>query len=415
MIVIFFFFFLALIIQAKLWGFFDLANPIVFMLDYHLFFLSLGVFVYYSNLYPAYHIEDLTLLLVLLSYALTTLAAALTYIILGGAVKLRFSTASYQRFAPGENGRADKLADFLWCLGVLLTIIVALRSGFSALLSFTAGGGFEDERVAAMSGNGMFVIPAQLFLLVGTAWAVARQDRYLIVKAVIFITSAACMISFGFRSGIAFLVVICGLVKLYTKFGKVPVVKSTVLAILVLSFFVLLGVLRKGGGEIFERFMASFFWRSFVTLWNLDVILTQYKDFLGGEGILMELAVVVPGPDINLGAHLKEVLGYDFPGGGITPSYIGAGFVDFGLVGAVLYPVVTGCLVAFSYVLWPSLVGRSGLSFILLLVFSVTTSGVAAAGFVSPYLYFGLPLFLLGIGGRLLISSRLRARPRAID
>ncbi|MFI8557806.1 hypothetical protein [Pseudomonas putida] len=408
MTLILFLFSVALVFHAKLWGFFDFGNPIVFMLDYHLFFLSLGVFVYYFNIYPAYHIENLTLILVLLSYVITVFSAAVTYLVLGSAVRLRFSSTSYQRFTFRLDARANRFADILWAVGVLLTVVVAVRSGFSALLSLAADGGFEDERVAAMSGNGIFVIPAQLFLLIGAAWSSIRQDRHFLIKVFVFFVSAACMISFGFRSGIAFLVVICGIAKLYTKFGKIPVLKSAILAVVVLSCFVLLGVLRKGGGDVFERFAASFFWRSFVTVWNLDVILTQYKDFLSGGGILMELAVIVPGPDVNLGAHLKEALGYDFPGGGITPSYVGAGFVDFGMLGAVLYPAITGCLVAFFYIVWPLLVGRGGLSFILLLIFSVTTSGVAAAGFVSPYLYFGVPLLILGVVGRFMISSRLR-------
>ncbi|MNE85043.1 hypothetical protein D3C80_1819990 [compost metagenome] len=122
----------------------------------------------------------------------------------------------------------------------------------------------------------------------------------------------------------------------------------------------------------------------------------------------MELAVLIPGPDINLGEHLKVVLGYDFPGGGITPSYIGTGFVDFGIFGALLYPFITGGVVATAYVLWPLLVGRSKFSFLMLLVFSVTTSGVSAAGFVSPYVYFGIPLVLLGVCVRLFFMLAIR-------
>lgn len=407
MILIFVLFVIAIVTHARVWGFFDLANPIVFMLDYHLFFLSLGVFVFYFNLYPAYEIQQISLFLVLASYVVTTLSAFVTYFVIGKYIRLRLSSISYERFISHSDVKSNILSDLFWVIGVLLTIAVVFKSGFSALLSMSAGEGFEDERVAAMSGNGILVIPAQIFLLVGTVWAVSRADRSFIIKVFMFLVAVICMVSFGFRSGVAFLVAICGLNYLYNKFGKVPSFKITIFAFFALSFFVFMGVLRKGEGDVLERFMASFFWRSFVTLYNLDVILSNYKDFLHGEGILMELAVIVPGPDINLGAHLKEVLGYDFPGGGITPSYIGAGYIDFGIWGAVLYPAFTGVLVASSYVLWPVFVGRSGLSFLLLLIFSVTTSGVSAAGFVSPYLYFGIPLFLLGLGVRLVLSMRL--------
>lgn len=413
MIIAIVFFIIAIIVQGKIWGFFDLANPIVFMLDYHLFFLSLGVFVYFLGVYPAYEIQSLSLMLVLISYILTTLSAVGTYALLGRFVRLKFKGNSYSRYNFVVSRKSDMLADLFWLVGVALTVLVALKSGFSALSSMLAGDGFEDERVAAMSGNGVLVIPAQIFLLVGTSWIIGRSDRSLILKFVMFSVSAACMVSFGFRSGVAFLLVIAFLFNLYKRVGGIPVVKSVVLAFLALSFFVLMGVLRKGGGDVLERFMATFFWRSFVTLYNLDVILDAYTDFLGGEGILMELAVIVPGPDVNLGAHLKEALGYDFPGGGITPSYIGTGYVDFGLFGALLYPALTGILVAGSYVLWPILVGRSGLSFLLMLILSVTTSGVSAAGFVAPYLYFGIPLLLLGLGIRFILVARMGERLNA--
>lgn len=409
MTIVLLFFFFFLFVQWRVWGFFDLANPIVFMLNYHLMFLSLGVFVYYFNVYPAYSLEEVTLALCLGSYCLTVLAALVVYYLLGSIVGMKLKSDSLHRFSADTSGRANYLADFFWLCGVSLTIVVALKSGFSALSSMFSGESFEDERVAAVSGNGVLVVPAQVFLLVSTAWIMSRIDRGVLAKVFFFAGAAICMISFGFRSGVAFLMLISVLFYFYSRFGRLPVLKSVLFCFFALSFFVLMGVLRKGGGEqVLDRFLASFFWRSFVTLHNLDVILNGYRDFLHGGGVLMELAVLIPGPDINLGEHLKVVLGYDFPGGGITPSYIGTGFVDFGIFGALLYPFITGGVVATAYVLWPLLVGRSKFSFLMLLVFSVTTSGVSAAGFVSPYVYFGIPLVLLGVCVRLFFMLAIR-------
>jgi len=395
MFIVYAVFFTALLVQWRLWGVVDIANPVVFFLDYHLLFLSFGVLIYYLKIYPAYEISSLTLKLVLLSYFLSVTSAAVTWLFLCAGLNIKPLRASIKRFHMSGSHAGSAFAKNCWWVGVILAAIVFLRSDFAALQGILAGTSYENARVEAASGNGFFILPSQVLLLIGSSWILVEGKSTRWLKMVVFFVSSICMISFGFRSGVVFLFLAVLVFKCYSSYGKLPFLKLAIFSVVMLIAVVAMGVVRQGADDFISRFNATLLWRSFVTLYNLDVIINNYKDFLLGGGIVKEISVVIPGADVNLGMYLKHNLGYEFPGGGITPSYIGAGFVDFGLVGAYLYPVFSGFLVVVVYALWPILLGRSKISFLLLLLFSITTSGISAAGFMTPYLYFGVPIILL--------------------
>lgn len=399
-----------LYLQYRAWGFLDIANPIVLSLNYNLVFLTASIPIYLAKIYPDYHLSESAILLILLSYPITIFFSYITQASI--APKLLLSRKlSRDRFSARGDGLTNIYAWALWGAALALAIAFFLRTDFITIKNIVSLTSFEDERVLAVQGMGIIILPAQVLIIIATTWIVSSSKASKILKATVTLTSLIILIFFGFRSGVAFLLLTISSSFIYYKYKSPPFGQLITIAIAIFIFLVATGTLRQGTDDFLDRFLARFFWRSFITAHNLETIISSYTELLYGRGLLMELAVLTPGPDINLGMHLKQTLNYDFPGGGITPSFIGTGFVDFGLVGALLYPAITGIILSISYTLWPMLIGRSRFSFILLTIFSVTTCGMSAAGFMSPLLYFGAPVVLMGISYRAL-ALILKSSPR---
>lgn len=404
-----------LYLQYRTWGFLDIANPIVLSLNYNLVFLTASIPIYLANIYQGYYLSENTIFLILLSYPITTFFSYITQALIAPRLLLS-RRLSRDRFSARLNGFTDIYAWALWVAGLALATSFFVKTDFITIKNIVSLTSFEDERVLATQGMGAILLPAQVLLIIATTWIASSSRTNKTLKFTVTLTSLILLIFFGFRSGAAFLILAISGSFIYYKYKSPPFGQLIIISASIFVFLVAAGTLRQGTDDFLDRFLARFFWRSFITAHNLETIVSSYPELLFGRGLLMELAVLTPGPDINLGMHLKESLNYNFPGGGITPSYIGTGFVDFGLLGSLLYPAITGIIISMSYILWPLLVGRSRFAFILLVVFSVTTCGVSAAGFMSPLLYFGFPVLFMGISYRaLLLVFKSRPHPAPSD
>lgn len=391
LIVLFFLFF-----QARFFGFKDLANPAVMALNYIVFFMVLGVLIDLTGIYDRYLISFNTKFFVVLSYGITAVAALLTLRVLNVDLK----NTSFLNFKC-HSLRASRSDDFfayaLFFFAVLLGVVFVAKNGFFVYSSIYSGESFENSRVEAVKGLGYLVIPMQILFVCSTGWIINSRRTGLVVKFIVFLAAVFFIFASGFRSAIAFIFLTVVMYRMYINDAQLKSGKIYLYSFVVFVLVVFFGVLRQGNEALFERFAFQVFWRSFVTLSNLEVIIDSNISPLYGGSFIKELEVLIPGPGQNLGSYLKDVLGFEFDGGGITPSLIGIGFVDFGYLGVLLYPVVHGICIALVYYVWPRIFGRNDFSFYQMLVFSILTSGVAAAGIVTPYLYFGLPIFLVAL------------------
>ena len=136
--------------------------------------------------------------------------------------------------------------------------------------------------------------------------------------------------------------------------------------------------------------------------------------FLVGGGYLIDLAVLLPGPQPNLGMVLKHAAGMEFAGGGITIGLFGESYLNFGILGVIAICGAVGY--AFSQVR-ARLPMRDGLDHALSILLPLTLMGVINSGIMSVLLYQTLPILaayaatrLIVRGGRLLPSRKLRGR-----
>jgi len=148
-------------------------------------------------------------------------------------------------------------------------------------------------------------------------------------------------------------------------------------------------------------------WLLYVNTSNLAAVtsaIPSHLPYLLGHGYLIDASVLLPGPQPNLGAYLKDVLGMSFSGGGITVGLFGEAYVNWGVVGAVAVSFITG--IAY-WVARRRIRVTDSLDLAWLLLFSINAAGVMQTGFVSVALYNLVPLTGLYLAMRWLRGKTL--------
>ena len=59
---------------------------------------------------------------------------------------------------------------------------------------------------------------------------------------------------------------------------------------------------------------------------------------------LINIEMMLPGPDLDFTLWLRQCIGVEFSGGGVTPTVLGEGYINFGFFGAMLLMFLTGWL-----------------------------------------------------------------------
>ena len=229
--------------------------------------------------------------------------------------------------------------------------------------------------------------------------------------AVLVAVSAVAIAVFGNRAPVLVLLIGVGWVVL-TGRGTLPrwrvVLAVATLAVIGLAFFVILR-----GGEAFTwTLLASRIqWLLYVNNANLEHVVSHIpaeQAFLLGRGYLIDLAVLLPGAQDNFSTWLKESIGLEFAGGGITVGLIGETYANWGPVVAVVASTLAGAGLALIRPLRPA---RSELDAEFMIMLALALAGVVQSGLVSILLYQVIPLIIVYFGLR--NGDRLTARARA--
>jgi len=239
----------------------------------------------------------------------------------------------------------------VWGAGVCLTLFLIVAVwGFIPLLADNA----ENVRVEVQAGLGFIVTPATKGLHVGalvvfTAIAVARRGMRLGV--LLLLVTVPLLLTFGFRSIALELLLEAYVIHAVVRRGRIRFWRSAALATVL---FVILGVTGFLRSDIPVEFLTPQFALS-IAVWRaglIDVRILQqimehypsHGDFLLGWTFVADFLALFPGPDSNSGLMLKKALGLEFAGAGITPSFPGEFYLNFGWPGVVLGSVGFGAL-----------------------------------------------------------------------
>ena len=129
------------------------------------------------------------------------------------------------------------------------------------------------------------------------------------------------------------------------------------LVIGILIFIILYNSIRAGStlGNFSEILLASLIDEAYVGYINLQYVLDCFPlrhDYMHGYGYLINIIMLRPGADLDFTLTLKQILGLDFDGGGVTPTILGELYLNFGFVGCgigmffvgILYQRITSSL-----------------------------------------------------------------------
>ncbi|MGI8928663.1 MAG: hypothetical protein ACR2H0_04260, partial [Candidatus Limnocylindrales bacterium] len=210
----------------------------------------------------------------------------------------------------------------------------------------------EQARVDARAGLGYVVIGSIWVISFATSALVARAygtggpRRHLVWVAVLL--SAVAIAGLGNRAPVLVLLIACGWVA-YTARGSVPSWRVLMAAgAIALVALAVSGMLRSGGAPSVDL-VGRFQWQFYVNGSNLERLTQLIPDrvpYLFGGSYLIDLAVLLPGSQPNFGTWLKDTIGMQFPGGGITIGLLGELYANWGPIVAGAGALVAGYLLA---------------------------------------------------------------------
>ena len=290
---------------------------------------------------------------------------------------------------------------------VLVVVFIVIVGGIPVLAEDGA-----QARVDARAGLGYLVIAAIWLItlpsvtLVADAYSRGRRWRH--ASWAVVAVSALALGTFGNRAPVVVLIIASGWVAFFLSRGlpRWPFLAAAgATALLVVAA---LGVLRGGGAPGLDV-VGTLQWQMYVNASNLErlvQLIPEETPHLWGRGYLIDLAVLLPGSQPNFGTWLKEVIGMEFPGGGITIGLFGEFYANWGAPVAVAGSFGVGLAMA-SIRPWLAIRRPVDVAFAVLL--SLAIGGMVQSGVVSVMLYSVIPL-----SGLYLIALQTgRRRPNA--
>ncbi len=210
---------------------------------------------------------------------------------------------------------------------------------------YLLGDDVNANRIAAQSGNGLILYIAQLPILIvpmmydlyhrGKIEGIRTIRKYELVIAVV-LASVALMFS-GFRAPLMSMY-IC-LAVLYIRKNKIKNIKIIGVGVVFVIVIEILGVVRSNlsaSTATATSFIASFQTSFVVNCYNLKYVFDAFPSRVPlqqGYTYLINLIMLLPGPDPDFTLWLKDQLNLSFSGGGVTPTILGEFYINFGIIG----------------------------------------------------------------------------------
>jgi hypothetical protein len=302
-------------------------------------------------------------------------------------------------------------------------LLLSLFAGYCLVAAFVAlSGGVpvlepdgEQARVDARAGLGYIVIAAVWLITLPTAALVASHtlhhshlSRSLLAGLVV--ASMLALAALGNRAPVLVLGIAVAWIAV-TREGGLPswrlIFGGAVVAVALLAIG---AVLRAGENMSLDLVASRALWITYVNVSNLQRLvdfIPREQDFLLGMGHVMDLAVLLPGPQPNFSTWLKQAMDLEFAGGGLTVGIVGEMYANWGPVAALLSMPALGMVLP---LVRPRLRVENPLDRALVILLAVAVAGIVQSGVVSVLLYQIAPL-----GGLYLALSLAQSRLRSND
>jgi oligosaccharide repeat unit polymerase len=358
----------------------NLYNPFIVFFLYHTFFLFIALS--YKETYAySITIPNSTILLIISSYVTSVIGAMVaTFMFNKAGIKyLRLQNIKYEGYNASYSNYAGYIILFL---GFAMAIHFIIDTG--GLIFFKSD--MENTRITDRKGRGLITLLSISFITFG--YLITLFDkRSPYFKLLLFLISSFFLLCFGNRGPMLEMALMAFVLFCIYKKIKLRFKYLVYIGISIFSLMVLFGVLRANSHHsVSDLFVAQFGWRPFVNIQNLQWIIDFFPekmDYLYGGTMVIEAKMFLPGSNPNFGTWLKDTMELVFDGGSITTTHLGLAYINFGYVGAYLFPVFIGFLYQSVYIAFIHQENNSKLKLVFMLMAALSLGGALSSGLIS--------------------------------
>ena len=211
----------------------------------------------------------------------------------------------------------------------------------------------------AISGSGAILYISQLTILIVPMmydlyfYGKKNKIRTISKEELISLAVLACgtLLFSGFRAPVMSMA-ICLIVLIIQK-NNIKNTHIIYMGALLVILVEILGMTRNMmSGVVNKGFIATMQTSLIVNAINLKYVFNTFPSrvpFQRGYTYLINLLMLMPGPDQDFTLWLKDQIGISFAGGGVTPTIMGEFYINFGIVGMYIGMFILGATGVYIY------------------------------------------------------------------
>lgn len=213
----------------------------------------------------------------------------------------------------------------------------------------TLFGNVQSGRIEASSGNGLFTFIGYLHIMSVPLMMIQCQKKKLnkLIFILCFSIAFIQLMMVGFRTPAITMIIVMLIIQVENQ--KTNLKKAIPLVIVLIFIIAIYGMLRSSSAGLATSIYDILRGRLFIGMQNLNYVINCFPKnhpFQHGYTYLINFIMLKPGPDPDFTLWLKEMLGLDFAGGGVTPTVIGEFYLNFGYIGIFMGMLFLGFLFA---------------------------------------------------------------------
>lgn len=389
----------------------NLINPFVFFYIYQTAFCFIAL-SYCEIRFPRIPVAPDLRNFIILSYVLTFVGAMLSRYLfsVAGIRYVRMNDIKLEN-RPSKSFQISGL--LIYFIGIFIFIIFTFKTGGIILFADD----IENERITRKAGAGLYNLLFLAFMLYGYIVILLMKDSSKVLKTALFLLTAFALMSYGSRAPLLKLFIATFLMVSVIRSKKITLKKYFKIAVILFIFLVAFGAIRSNfdNPEVsflrLMQFRAS--WRPFVNIQNLQKIYDFFPDqnnFLYGYSYIIDMKLFLPGSNPNFGTYLKDVMNWDFDGGSVTTTFIGLGYLNFGKLAFIIYPLIYGFILNTFYQLIINKDRVKNTSLIFIIFFSIGVSGSVSTGLFGTLIN-NILFLVVAVITHLLLRQLMQKKP----